>query len=214
VATNAVGSTAADSNSLAPVLAPPANTTAPSIPAGGTVGGAVTCDPGTWARALTFAFSWTRDGATIAGATGSIYTLASADAGHTIRCVVVAHGGGGSSAPVTSGALGVGKEAAPTPVAITQIATLPSVHVCVSRRNFQIHLKGVSGIVQAKIQLTGLPAAPSAARRSGYRSTCAGCRRGWSWSRSRSRAGPAHGSWASARTTRACRAGGSRSTSR
>jgi len=41
-------------------------------------------------------------------------------------------------------------------VPITQLATLPSAHVCVSRRHFPIHLRGVTGIVKAKIQLTGV----------------------------------------------------------
>jgi len=48
--------------------------------------------------------------------------------------------------------------AAPTQVPITQIAKLPSPHVCVSRRHFPIHLKGVKGIVKAVIKLTGVPA--------------------------------------------------------
>ena len=47
---------------------------------------------------------------------------------------------------------------APTPVPITQIASLPSPRVCVSRRHFPIHLKGVKGIVKAVIKLTGVPA--------------------------------------------------------
>jgi hypothetical protein len=46
----------------------------------------------------------------------------------------------------------------PKVVPITQIATLPSTHVCVSRRHFPIHLKGVKGIVKAVIKLTGVPA--------------------------------------------------------
>jgi hypothetical protein len=45
----------------------------------------------------------------------------------------------------------------PKQVPITQIATLPSPHVCVSRRHFPIHLKGVKGIVKAVIKLTGVP---------------------------------------------------------
>jgi hypothetical protein len=52
----------------------------------------------------------------------------------------------------------VTKPPAPTPVPITQIATLPSPHVCVSRRHFRIHLKGVKGFVKAVIKLTGVPA--------------------------------------------------------
>jgi hypothetical protein len=47
---------------------------------------------------------------------------------------------------------------APKTVPITQIATLPSAHVCVSRRHFPIHLKGIKGIVKAVIKLTGVPA--------------------------------------------------------
>jgi hypothetical protein len=50
------------------------------------------------------------------------------------------------------------KPPAPTPVPITQIATLPSPHVCVSRRHFRIHIKGVKGVVKAVIKLTGVPA--------------------------------------------------------
>lgn len=46
----------------------------------------------------------------------------------------------------------------PKPVPISQIATLPPPHVCVSRRHFPIHLKGVKGIVKAVIKLTGVPA--------------------------------------------------------
>jgi len=45
----------------------------------------------------------------------------------------------------------------PKVVPITQIATLPSAHICLSRRRFPIHLKGVKGIVKAKIELTGVP---------------------------------------------------------
>lgn len=161
VATNAVGSAAADSNSLVPTLAPPANTAAPSIPAAGAAGDVVTCDPGTWTHEPTFTFSWTRDGNAISGATSQTYTLTAADAGHAIRCVVGARNSGGSGGPVASNALAATASPAatpPTPVPITQIATLPSTHVCVSRRHFRIHLKGVSGIVKAQIKLTGLPA--------------------------------------------------------
>jgi Concanavalin A-like lectin/glucanases superfamily len=43
-------------------------------------------------------------------------------------------------------------------VPITQLATLPSTHVCVSRRHFRIHIKGVKGVLKAVIKLTGVPA--------------------------------------------------------
>jgi hypothetical protein len=161
VASNGAGSTPADSNALVPSLPPPANTTPPSIPATGKPGDKITCDPGSWTHAPTFTFAWTRDGTAISGATGQTYTLTDADAGHVVRCVVTAQDSGGAGAPATSGALAASAPPAapaPTPVAITQIATLPSAHVCVSRRHFRIHLKGIAGIVQARIQLTGVPA--------------------------------------------------------
>ena len=57
-----------------------------SPPISGTV---LTVAPGTWAGSPTsFTYQWTRDGANIAGATATTYTLASADVGgHAIRVV-------------------------------------------------------------------------------------------------------------------------------
>lgn len=86
---------------------PPTNTAPPSIPSTGRPGDVVTCDPGTWTRSPTFTFSWTVDAATIGGQTGSTYTLADADVGHTIRCTVRAHDIGGDSEPADSNALSV-----------------------------------------------------------------------------------------------------------
>jgi hypothetical protein len=63
-----------------------------------------------------------------------------------------------SAPPVQQQPPPVIKPPAPTPVPISQIATLPSPHVCVSRRHFPIHLKGVKGVVKAVIKLTGVPA--------------------------------------------------------
>jgi len=157
---------------LAVGLAAPANTAAPTIPTAAATGTTISCDPGSWTGSPTFAFSWLSDGVPISGATGQQYTLADGDSGHRITCHIVATNavgsaaadsntlvptlappanvGGGTTAPPTA--------VAPTPVPIAQLATLPSAHVCVSRRHFPIHLKGIAGIVKAQIKLTGVPA--------------------------------------------------------
>ena len=154
---------------------PPANTVAPSIPATGHPGDVVTCNPGTWTGAPTFAFAWTRGGTPIAGQTAQTRTLTTDDIGHDLRCRVVGHNVGGDSAPADSNVLVTSlvvtpptttpppvtpapvQPAAPTTVAITQVATLPSPRSCVSRRLFRIRLRGVSKnrIVAATIKLNG-----------------------------------------------------------
>jgi uncharacterized delta-60 repeat protein len=92
----------------------PANTSPPSIPSSRDVGQTAACNHGSWTGSPTsFVFAWTRDGATIAGETASSYEVRAGDAGHAIRCRVVAHNAGGDSQPATSNALSV---ASPPPV--------------------------------------------------------------------------------------------------
>ena len=150
----------ADGVTLLASLVSPSNTAAPSIPATGHPGDVVTCDPGSWTGAPAFAFSWTRDGTPIAGQAAATYTLTADDAGHEIRCAVVGHNAGGDSAPAVSNALSATavtqsppppattpppttppSQPVPKQVPITQIVTLPSAHVCASRRHFRIHLR-------------------------------------------------------------------------
>jgi uncharacterized delta-60 repeat protein len=101
----------------------PTNTSAPSIPSSRDVGQTVACNHGTWTSSPTsFAFSWTRDGATIANEHASSYKLRAGDAGHTIRCRVVAHNAGGDSQPATSNALSVTN----APPSNTSPPTIPS----------------------------------------------------------------------------------------
>ena len=62
---------------------------APMITGTARVGQTVTAVPGTWGPApVSLTYRWQRDGATISGATGSTYTLGSADAGRSITVVV------------------------------------------------------------------------------------------------------------------------------
>src|SRR6185437_7390128 len=52
------------------------------------VGATVTAAPGEWSPAATPSYQWFRDGAPIAGATGSSYEVTAADAGHQLSVEV------------------------------------------------------------------------------------------------------------------------------
>jgi Ca2+-binding RTX toxin-like protein len=86
-------------------VAVPRNLTPPTITGSPGVGQTVTCTPGTWKDAESFAYRWNRDGAPVPGATGSTYLVPAGDASHVLTCTVTATGDGGSasatSAPVT-----------------------------------------------------------------------------------------------------------------
>jgi hypothetical protein len=83
--------------------APPANTAPPSLPPSSSAGRTLTCDPGSWTGAPTFAFAWLVDGQVVAGQTGSTYTVASGDAGKTVTCRVTATNGAGSTEATSNG---------------------------------------------------------------------------------------------------------------
>jgi hypothetical protein len=90
----------------------PANTAPPSIPASGEIGQSITCQPGNWTGAPTYAYSWLRDGTPIAA--GQAYTLNVADAGRSITCRVTATNANGSG-QADSNALTLPVPPTPTP---------------------------------------------------------------------------------------------------
>jgi hypothetical protein len=102
-----------------PGLPVPLDTTLPAIAGSPQLGQTVTCSPGTWTGDPTsFVYSWQRSGATISGAVGSTYTLASQDVGQSITCAVSAANGAGSSLPVGSlPVVPLGASSLPVPVA-------------------------------------------------------------------------------------------------
>ena len=57
---------------------------------------------GTWIFSPSLTYSWTRDGAIIAGATTVSYVLVAADSGHVIKSRVIATNGNGSNAEPSS----------------------------------------------------------------------------------------------------------------
>lgn len=75
----------------------PVNTVAPAITGTAKIGSALTCSTGTWTGADTYARQWLRDGAEIAGQTGSTYVLQAADDNKAITCMVTATGVSGST---------------------------------------------------------------------------------------------------------------------
>ena len=70
----------------------PVNTDAPAVSGTAAVGQSLSSTTGTWtgAPAPTFTYQWQRGTTDIGSATSSSYTIVSADAGYTLRCVVTA----------------------------------------------------------------------------------------------------------------------------
>jgi hypothetical protein len=113
------------------LIIPPANSSTPSISGTPVDNQVLTASPGVWTGqpAPSFSYQWLQcdtSGAScapIGAATGSTYTIVTADVGSTIVVAVTATNSGGSEGPVNSGATSV-VQAAPVPPANT---TQPSI---------------------------------------------------------------------------------------
>ena len=115
-ATNARGAVAQQSAQSSVVSGPPANTALPGVPTGTQkVGAVLTAQNGSWSGfpVPTFTYQWERCNSggvscsDIGSATGSTYTLVSADGGQTIRVEVTASNGVPPSATAESAATGL-----------------------------------------------------------------------------------------------------------
>jgi hypothetical protein len=108
IGTNATAVDASLSNAIAvapePSPAPPSlesgEETEPEVTGEGSkplpVGRTLTCTPGEWIGNPTFSYQWMRNGAAIAGATNSEYTLVAEDEGASVKCQVAATNAGGT----------------------------------------------------------------------------------------------------------------------
>jgi hypothetical protein len=119
-ATNSVASAIATSAALVvpgstpAAPQPPANTAPPAVSGTAVVGNSLSASAGTWSGAtpMTYAYQWSRCGATgsgcapVSGATSSGYALGSGDAGYTLRVTVTATNAA-AAASATSAASGV-----------------------------------------------------------------------------------------------------------
>ena len=130
-ATNPAGTASATSDPTAAVvaaLAPPMNTSAPTITGTPTVGQVLSSTVGTWTGnpTPTYARQWRRGASNIAGATGATYTLVAADIGQTITCVVTATNSEGSDT-ATSNTIGPVAGIAPSFTADPVLSGTPAV---------------------------------------------------------------------------------------
>jgi Ca2+-binding RTX toxin-like protein len=83
-------------------LATPKNLTPPTIAGKPAVDETLTCDPGTWQDAESFAYHWNRDDSPISGAATATYVVPAGDVGHALTCTVTATGDGGSTAATSA----------------------------------------------------------------------------------------------------------------
>jgi len=100
VATNAVGTTYGRDRTFRTTVVPPSVARDPGITGTPRAGSALTCAPGSWTGAASFAFAWLRNGSPVAS--GRIYTPARGDAGHALQCRVTATNAGGSTAATSA----------------------------------------------------------------------------------------------------------------
>jgi hypothetical protein len=84
-------------------LPAPAATVNPSVTGTAKVGYRLTCAPGTWTNATSYAYRWKRNGVVISGAIANTYVLAGGEYAKSISCQVTATGAGGSTAVTSAG---------------------------------------------------------------------------------------------------------------
>jgi hypothetical protein len=140
------GNAATDPTCPTPIAVahPPVNTSPPQIDGPPIPGARLTCVPGTWTGANSFAYRWLRDGADRAA--GVTYRPATADIGHTLSCAVTASNADGS-AQATSPKVRIVRDAPPllfalriSPAAFIPARSGPSV-VRVGRRGATVSFR-------------------------------------------------------------------------
>ena len=104
---------------------PPRNSAAPAISGTAIENETLTCTTGIWSGSPTFVFEWLRDGAPIAGAAATTYTLSASDVGRQTACRVTATNTGGSPAAVSSAVIPAGATGPPPPPAPLTLDDLP-----------------------------------------------------------------------------------------
>jgi hypothetical protein len=136
-ATNAAGSASATSNEVSIPAAAPANTAAPVVSGQAGLSDTLSCTSGSWTGIPTPActYQWLRDGVAIADATDDTYTIAAADLGHLLACLVTATNTGGALGEISNGIAVPAVLGAPTSAqapALSGTATLGQVLDCSS----------------------------------------------------------------------------------
>jgi hypothetical protein len=107
--------------------AAPVNTVAPAISGTATQGQTVTCSQGTWTNSPTsYAYSWSRDGSPIGGATSSTYVIQAADVAHNLTCTVTATNAGGSGTATSAAVVPNASVSAPVNTGLPVISGTPT----------------------------------------------------------------------------------------
>jgi len=146
----------------------PSSTSAPTVSGTAQVGSTLTTTNGAWSGTtpMTYAYQWQDcDSAgssctAIAGATGSSYTLASGDQGHTVRSRVTASNGAGSSS-ASSGQTAVVQAASGGNTALSGVHVSGNQLVNGSGAAVRLHGVNYSGTEYACIQGWGIFDGPS-----------------------------------------------------
>lgn len=98
-----------DAEDAPPIVPAPVNISPPVVSGAVRIGQTLSCSPGVWSDAASWTYQWYRTSGpgavAILGATGSSYTVVSADMTEQVSCQVVASGPGGTSSPVFSNAV-------------------------------------------------------------------------------------------------------------
>ncbi len=128
IATNTAGTVAAVSvtkNAGSPSPAVPtgsASLSAPDAGGGALVGSQFVCANGNAGTVAPLAYQWLRNGAPIAGATSSTYTVVGADAGKQIQCQITAN-----ATEISTAAVSIGAQVAPAPSSPPPSSAAPAV---------------------------------------------------------------------------------------
>lgn len=151
----------------------PANTAAPTIAGTPAVGSALSCSTGSWTAtpAPTYAYQWLLDGATIAGAQASAYTVQKADEGRSLACRVTASNEAGS-ADATSAAVSVLAQALVTspPAEVGIASVVGTAKVKSATATFRLHCGG-AGACHGSLKVTARVTEIRDVRRHGRRHT-------------------------------------------
>lgn len=91
----------------------PSSASPPGISGVARPGSTLTCSPGRWTGKPQLSYEWLRNGAPIAGETGTTYVVREQDVGSQIACRVTATNNGGSRQATSASVVAVAEQAAP-----------------------------------------------------------------------------------------------------
>jgi hypothetical protein len=130
----------------------PVNTVAPVLSGTPALGQALSCSTGTWAGSPkpSYSYSWLRDGAAIAGAVASTYTVQTADTGNRVACKVTATNKNGSAA-AASNTLAI---PLPAPVSTKPVVTLALSKLVVAGGSVRVPVTCAVATCSGTIELT------------------------------------------------------------